>query len=491
MILTILSQSEFSTLENSMKKILLPLILSLFCTLTTASDTNPPVTNIMGDWHGQLSVMGTKLRISFHISQQGEQLTTTMDSPDQGAMGIATTSTSFENNQLYISIKTLGAEYKGMIKDAVIEGMFSQAGMEMELVLSREVIIEQKLQARPQDPSKPYPYHSEDVIFNNKHANNIKLAATLTLPNNIKNPTVAIMISGSGPQNRDEEIKAFNHRPFLVWSDYLTRNGIAVLRYDDRGVAESEGTQENATSEDFATDVEAAVEYLQNRQDLNFRNIGLIGHSEGGFIAPMVAAKNKDISFIVLLAGTGVDGATILTTQSRKAAELAGATVEQLKFNEKISNQIFAMVKNESDTSILKNKLSDFLQATKLNAPKELTKDLTEATIKQQVKVLSSNWFNYFIKTNPDDFLSQVNCPVLAINGEKDFQVLPELNLSGIKQSLTKANNKDFTLKELVGLNHLFQTAETGALNEYAKIEETISPVALKIVADWINQRFN
>ena len=211
---------------------------------------------------------------------------------------------------------------------------------------------------RPQDPKGPFNYSSEDIYFTNYKADSIKLAGTLTLPKNKTNSTVAILISGSGPQNRNEEVKQFNHRPFLVLSDYLTNNGIAVLRYDDRGIADSEGDFGKATTLDFASDVEAAIAYLKTRNDIDTLKIGLIGHSEGGLIAPIVASKNKAVAFAVLLAGTGVDGATVLESQSRKAAELAGVTKQQLDENEKLTTIIYGIIKTETDKTIIKSKIT-------------------------------------------------------------------------------------------------------------------------------------
>ena len=445
---------------------------------------------ITGDWHGQLDVMGTKLRISFHVNQAEDKYVSTMDSPDQAAMGISTSSTAFENNELTIKMEAIGAIFIGILSKNQLKGIFTQAGTSFPLDLTKQELTKPKVVLRPQDPIEPYEYASEDVVFINESADSIKLAGTLTLPKNIKNPPVAVLISGSGPQNRNEELGPFNHRPFLVLSDHLTKKGIAVLRFDDRGVAESEGDHAIATSADFATDVAAAVDYLKTRSDIDQNKIGLIGHSEGGFIAPMLASSRSDIAFIVMLAGTGVDGATILQTQGRRASELEGSTKEELDFNEGIAKQVFTMVKNEQSTEELKLKLSKFLNHTLETSPKELVADYTEEVINSQIKKLSSNWFQYFIRTNPEQFLSKVSCPVLAINGEKDFQVLSELNLTAIDKILKKAGNKDFTVKELAGMNHLFQTAETGALSEYGTLEETFSPIALNIVSDWINKRF-
>lgn len=344
---------------------------------------------------------------------------------------------------------------------------------------------------RPQEPQEPFGYKSEAVYFTNYTADNIKLAGTLTLPKKIKNPPVAILISGSGPQNRDSEIKEVNHRPFLVLSDYLTKNGIAVLRYDDRGIAESEGNFTTATSFDFSTDVDAAFNYLKTRNDIDTSKIGLIGHSEGGLIAPIVASKNDNIAFVILLAGTGVNGATILKTQTRKAAELAGAPKATLDENEKLSNIIYGIILNNTDETIIRAKITEEFKAYKTNNPNlPFAPIITPQFIEQQLGVLKSEWLMGFIKTEPKEYLEKTSCPVLALNGSKDFQVLSELNLSAIKNALEKGKNKDFTIKELEGLNHLFQTAEIGSMEEYKQIEETFSPIALKIIKDWILERF-
>ncbi len=468
-----------------MIRLITTLIIALFAFISTIF-----AQEVTGDWHGQLDIQGKKLRISFHVSEKDNTYTSTMDSPDQSAFGIPTDKTFYLNDSLTISLKSIGITYKGQLKSNKIKGIFNQGGMQLPLILSRKKIKTEKQKARPQDPKEPYGYKSEDVFFTNKKANNITLAGTLTLPNNVKNPAVAILISGSGPQNRDEEIKIFNHRPFLVLSDFLTKNGIAVLRYDDRGVAKSEGTQKDATSADFATDVEAAYEYLLTRTDIDTKKIGLIGHSEGGFIAPMVAAKNKNIAFVVLLAGTGADGGEVLRAQTKKAMELSGLDKEHIAYNDKISAQVYQLLNTEKDTNLAKEKITSYLTKIRKEAPKSIANSLTDKNIKKQVNAITSPWLYYFIKTSPVQFLSKTTCPVLALNGSKDFQVVPKLNLTGIANALKKAKNNDVTIKEIEGLNHLFQTCNTGASNEYAKIEETFSPKALQIIANWINKRF-
>lgn len=345
---------------------------------------------------------------------------------------------------------------------------------------------------RPQDPIEPYNYHSEDIHFINFKADSIKLAGTITLPKHIKNPPIAILISGSGPQNRNEEIKQYNHRPFLVLSDYLTNNDIAVLRYDDRGIAESKGDFKTSTTFDFASDVEAAITYLKTRNDVDTSKIGLIGHSEGGLIAPMVASKNKDVAFVILLAGTGVNGATILETQAKKAGELAGTPEAFLNENEKLAHIVYEIIRTNTDEEIIKTKITNSLNDYKVNNPMSvLTPYITPAMIEQQLSILKSKWLLNFIRIVPKDYLEKTTCPVLALNGSLDFQVIPEINLEGIKNALEKAENNDITIKQLDGLNHLFQTAKTGSMQEYSKIEETFSPIALEIIKNWILERFN
>lgn len=342
---------------------------------------------------------------------------------------------------------------------------------------------------RPQEPKPPFSYNPELVYFENSQADNIKLAGTLTIPKGKKKHPVAVLISGSGPQNRDEEL--MGHKPFLVLADYLSTNGIAVLRYDDRGIAESEGDFKTATSFDFATDVDAAITYLKTRKDIDSNKIGLIGHSEGGLIASIVASKNNDVAFIISLAGTGVVGSEVMLTQSWEIAKQLGATNATLKFNDTISKIVYNVIKTETDTSQVKLKIETELKAYRENnASSPFVLYINDQLISKFTSVANNKWLTTFIRTNPQDYYSKTNCPVLALNGSKDMQVLPKLNLDGIEKGLKKANNKDVTTKELEGLNHLFQISETGNPNEYGEIEETFSPKALGIIRDWILERF-
>lgn len=338
---------------------------------------------------------------------------------------------------------------------------------------------------RPQEPQKPYPYYSEDVRFKNKQAG-IHLAGTLTLPNKKGIFPAVVLITGSGPQNRNEELAG--HKPFLVLSDYLTRNGIAVLRYDDRGTAMSEGYFNSATSEDLASDVESAVAYLKTRKEIDSRKIGLIGHSEGGLIAPLVATQSKDISFIVMLGGPGIPGDKILLIQQKLIAEASGVSKKEIKGTEKINKMIFDLVKKSSDIELLKTDLRYNLQKflnenPNFKKPDHMTSD---EFIHLQVETYATPWMQYFIKYNPVNTLKKVKIPVLALNGEKDLQITPKENLNAIKKAFRKARNRNITIMELPDLNHLFQESDTGAPQEYKKIEQTYSPTALKEILHWI-----
>jgi fermentation-respiration switch protein FrsA (DUF1100 family) len=441
--------------------------------------------DITGQWNGALKVQGTQLRLVFNISKTDNGVSSTMDSPDQGAKGIPTTTTNFENSILKITIANAKIEYQGTLgKDNIIVGTFKQGGQSFPMNLSKEVIEKEKL-VRPQEPIKPYPYYSEDVTFENNKAG-IILAGTLTLPKKDGVFPVVILISGSGPQNRDEEL--LGHKPFLVLSDYLTKNGIAVLRYDDRGTALSKGDFKTATSADFATDAESAITYLKTRKEINKKKIGLIGHSEGGLIAPMIASKSKEAAFIVLLAGTGIQGDQILLLQQKLIGKASGISDEDLQKNELTNRKVFEIVKKSNSIEQLNIDLTNFIKQSLVENPNAQKPQgmSDEDFVKLQVKQLATPWMQYFIKYNPAPALEKVKCPVLAINGEKDLQVPSKENLEAIKNALTKGGNKKVTTKELPNLNHLFQECKTGSPQEYATIEQTFSPTALTEILNWI-----
>lgn len=444
--------------------------------------------DITGQWHGVLKVQGTQLRLVFNVSKTETGISSTMDSPDQGAKGIPMTTTSFENSILKITLASAKIEYEGTLgQDNVIVGTFKQGGQSFPMNLSKEKIEKERL-IRPQEPIKPYPYYSEDITFENNKAG-ISLAGTLTLPSKEGVFPVVILISGSGPQNRDEEL--LGHKPFLVLSDFLTKSGIAVLRYDDRGTALSKGDFKTATSADFATDVESAIAYLKTRKEINTKNIGLIGHSEGGLIAPMVASKSKDVAFIVLLAGTGIQGDWLLLLQQKLIGKASGISDDDLQKSELTNRKVFDIVNKSSNLEKLNLDLTNYIKQT-LNHNPNAGKPAgmsDDDFVNLQVKQIANPWMQYFIKYNPAPTLEMVKCPVLAINGEKDLQVPPKENLEAIKSALSKGGNKKVTTKVLPNLNHLFQECKTGSPDEYASIEQTFSPLALSEILKWLQMQ--
>jgi len=442
--------------------------------------------DITGEWNGALSVQGMKLRLVFHITQSGQNYTATMDSPDQGAKGIAMTATSFENNILTLEHSLAKIKYTGnLIKADSIIGNFVQGGQQFPLILTRHKVAVEKIK-HPQEPVKPFPYNSEDITFENS-IDSITLAGTFTYPKTAGKFKTVILVSGSGPQNRDEEI--LGHKPFLLLSDFLTRNGIAVLRFDDRGCYESNGDFAKATSNDFAKDIEAAVKYLRTRKEVNTKKIGIIGHSEGGIIAPLVAVKDKNINFIVLMAGPGISGGDIIIRQTELIGRANGVTETDLQESIKSQTQIIDYLVNIKNMDSLKVKLDSHLRLKMLENPDMRNNEKLNELVNQQITQLTSPWYLNFIRYNPAPTLEKVKCSVLAIIGSKDLQVPSEENLNAIKKALTKAKNKKFIVKELAGLNHLFQECKTGAPGEYATIEQTISPVALDIMLKWITSK--
>ncbi|NRB48207.1 MAG: alpha/beta fold hydrolase [Saprospiraceae bacterium] len=445
----------------------------------------------VGDWEGTLEVPGAKLKIVFHVTADGDTYSATMDSPDQGAMGLATSSTTFEDGKLTITATQLGMTYEGALDPggAQMKGVFKQGPGAFPLNLTRVKGEPAKLD-RPQEPQKPYPYKEEEVKYDNPKAEGVTLAGTLTLPNTSGPHPVVVLISGSGPQNRDEEL--LGHKPFLVLADHLTRQGIAVLRYDDRGVAKSTGDFGTATSADFATDAEAAVTYLKTRKDIDASKIGLMGHSEGGLIAPMVAAESDDVAFIVLLAGTGVSGTEILLLQQELIAKASLVPDNVIALNRKLNKRTFELLKEHGDDlPKAKEEIKKYMNQEKerLSDADKAALDASMGQFDQTFQQISSPWFRFFLTYDPASSLEKVSCPVLAINGSKDLQVDAEQNLPAIEKALKKAGNKNYEIKSLPNMNHLFQSSDTGSPTEYAKLTETFSPIALNTISNWLKDQ--
>ncbi len=460
-----------------MKKAFIAILL-LFTASLFAQD-------ITGPWNGLLSFPGGQLRVIVNITKtETGSYTATMLVPEQSANAIPASDVLFENNILVFAVPEAGINYKGTLENNIFKGTFTQNGYPISLDFGREE-VKMKEKQRPQEPVKPYPYYTEDVVFKNEKAG-ITLAGTLTLPKKEGNYPAVILITGSGPQNRDEEL--LGHKPFLVLADHLTKNGIAVLRYDDRGTGSSQGAFAKATSEDFAADAEAAFNYLKTRKEINKSKIGLAGHSEGGIIAPMVALKHPDVAFIVLLAGTAIPGDELMLLQNYLLGKADGMPEAELTKLGGINMQLYGAIKSETDTKALKTRLHSIFE--KEIYPLFLSKGIPEDQVIQyinlQINELSSPWYSNFIRYNPGPALEKVQCPILALNGEKDLQVAPAANLDAIKRAAQKSGNKKVTTKLLPGLNHLFQESKTGSPAEYGEIEQTFSPVAMDEISSWI-----
>jgi fermentation-respiration switch protein FrsA (DUF1100 family) len=431
---------------------------------------------ITGQWNGVLKVPSGQLRVVFNITKIESGYSSTMDSPDQKVKGIPVTTTSFENSVLKLEISNAGIGYKGTLKDNVIVGDFSQGGQSFALDMSRGTIEKNEI-IRPQEPQKPYSYYTEEVTFENKKDKNV-LAGTLSLPQKEGHFPAVILITGSGPQNRDEEV--LGHKPFLVLADYLTKKGIAVLRFDDRGVAKSTGDFKTATTMDFANDVQAGVDYLKNRKEIDKSKIGLMGHSEGGVIAPIVAGNSKDIDFIVLLAGTGIRGDKLMLLQKEKIERQMGTAENDIQKSQEIFKGAYEIIlKSDATDDNLKTQINSYFKL-------QFGDKMNEQQISGLTSQIASPWMVYFLKFDPSTALEKVKCPVLAINGDKDLQVPADVNIDAIKNALTKGGNKKVTAKVLPNLNHLFQECKTGSPDEYATIEQTFSPVALEEISKWI-----
>ena len=459
---------------SSIKPIVILLAILLCGVFSQAQD-------ITGQWNGILSVQGMKLRLVFHIEKTNDGYASTMDSPDQKAVGIPVASTTFDGSTLSLNASNLGIRYEGQFKTDSIVGTFKQSGMSFPLTL-KKTKEEPPALVRPQEPKPPYLYRTEDVTFENADAG-VTLSGTLTMPATGANFTAVVLITGSGAQNRDEEI--MGHKPFLVIADYLTQRGIAVLRYDDRGTAHSTGNFGTSTTADFSTDTESAIAYLKSRKEINPHKIGLMGHSEGGIIASMVAARSKDVAFIVMLAGTGMCGDELLLMQTELIAKHSGTPENMIAQAAKLNALLYGKIVNAKEEVSLQEMIDFMTTLDEMDTfiPEGVPK---EDFIKNASMQITAPWTQYFLRYNPASALEKVKCPVLAVNGAKDLQVPSKENLTAISAALKKGGNENVTIKEYSGLNHLFQECTICSPDEYATIEQTFSSEVLKDLGDWI-----
>tara|TARA_R110002051_G_scaffold188453_1_gene257851 strand:+ start:3410 stop:4777 length:1368 start_codon:yes stop_codon:yes gene_type:complete len=442
--------------------------------------------NISGVWHGKAKTPDHKeILFVFLFEKNKESYKSTMAVPAFNVSGIKPKTTTFKNGKLIIDGTNVGMKYEGIFDETTqqIKGSYTEGGSVLTLVLKKGNPEMAKMN-RPQEPIKPYPYFEEQVAFENTEAG-IKLSGTFTRPTRKGKYPVVILISGSGRHDRDAAIPT--HKPFLVLSDYLTRQGIAVLRYDDRGFKESTGDFSKATTADFAKDVLSAVHYLKSRNDIDVKHIGLIGHSEGGIIAPMVANQTSDISFIVTLAATGILGSEVAVMQSKSLRSFP--VQDEVSFEQNVRESI--KIASSNDDISKKRKV---LTAHNTGYLKPILKSLgapdenISAFIEKETESVLKPWNTYFFNYNPADEFEKLSIPMLSLNGSKDTQVNATINQNAIRNALKKGENKNYKVIELENMNHLFQECKTGNINEYKEIEQTISPIALKEISNWINE---
>jgi len=440
--------------------------------------------SLAGSWLGRITAGGVSLRIVFNLAViEKDSLIVTMDSPDQGVKNIKLGQVTLEKEKIRISAGLMLAEYNGTIKnDTLIEGAWKQGGNEFKLDLTR--LITEFTLNRPQEPVPPFPYRTEEVTFTNNKFK-INLAGTLTIPEGNGPFPAVILITGSGAQNRNEEL--MGHKPFMVIADYLSRKGIMVLRYDDRGVGGSQGDYLKATTADLSTDAMAAFNFLKEHPLADHKSIGLAGHSEGGLIAPMVAASDEKIAFIISLAGPGVRGEEIIHRQNNDISRISGIDEKQIKEGIELNRKLFSVLIKENDNKKAEEKMVSLYR--KILTKRKATPGEIEAAQKQLnagLNPVTYDWFRYFLVTDPAFFWKKVKCPVLALNGEKDLQVAAEINLNAIEKAVLSGGNSSIKKLQFPGLNHLFQHAKTGLPSEYGDIEETFSNEVLEIISDWI-----
>ena len=440
-----------------------------------------------GTWEGTLGD-GPKvqIRVVLKVTRAANGATSVrLDSPDQGVMGLGVVAITLEGHEVAFRLKVPKARFRGTLDEsgAGVSGHWDQNGGSQPLNFRK--VDKPTESRRPQTPKPPFAYEAEEVSYANEAAG-VKLAGTLTKPPGPGPFPAALLITGSGAQDRDESL--LGHKPFLVLADALTRRGVAVLRVDDRGVGGSTGSVSESTSEELAGDVLAGIAFLKGRPGIDSRRIGLIGHSEGGIIAPIVAGRSDDVAFLVLMAGTAMPGDQLLSLQRRLILKAAGRPDAEIARQGALLDRLAAAAKGEEDSEAVARSMRAIAREATADLPAAEREALTggDALIEAAIGQLGTRWFRAFLRYDPRPALAKVRCPVLAINGEKDLQVPPKENLSAIAEGLKAGGNTRFETRELPGLNHLFQTCQTGSPSEYARIEETIAPAALDAIGDWV-----
>ncbi|HWG34224.1 MAG TPA: CocE/NonD family hydrolase [Gemmatimonadaceae bacterium] len=430
----------------------------------------------VGTWSGTLIAGTASVRLALTIRRDsGGRLVGLMKS-QTGAQAPVVIEARGDTLRFTVSAEHISYIGVAGVPGDSLRGTFAQGAASFPLAFGYSASIAES--SRPQDPKAPFPYRATDVSITSVPG--VQLAATVIIPDG-KGPFPAVVfVTGSGPQDRDEAI--MGHRPFLVIADYLARQGIASLRYDDRGYAKSTGVFDGATTADFANDAEAALRFLRSVPGIASDRVGIIGHSEGGVVGPIVAARTRDVAFLVLMAGTGVRGDSVSLLQMRRIAGQSDAQVA-------IVRPLFRAVADSKDSADAVARVASATQQILSSLP-EAQRSIAATQLARTSTALLAPWMRYFVRYDPRDALRKVHVPVLALNGSRDVQVSARENLAAIDTALMRAGNRDVRTIELDGLNHLFQPARTGAVAEYASIDETVSTQVLELIAAWINARF-
>lgn len=439
----------------------------------------PAVQGMDGAWEGMTRRNGADMRMALRVTTGPRGTEAEFDAPDMLSMAMPVTGLVRQGNRVRFTLPTAGVTFTGRIKGQRLSGQWTDGSTSVFKHTNTDASVA-TLQ-RPQTPQPPFPYRTIEARIPNASAPDVTLAGTLSLPDGDGPFPAVILITGSGAQDRDES--AYGHKPFQVLADHLARRGIAVLRYDDRGVGGSTGTHAGATSADFATDANAAFAWVATRPEIRRNAIGLLGHSEGGMIGPLAALENSNVSYLVLLAAPGVRIAEMLEAQRRALAEAQGRSAAELAASDGLQARLMEIAASMMDDASAKTALNALM-----NDARHGHADLSPGARDSIERQVLDPWFRWFLRYDPAPALARFRGPILALNGSLDRQVLPKRNLAGIRSAV--AANRDATIIELPGLNHLFQTALTGGLGEYAAIEETMAPAALDEVSDWIAERY-
>jgi pimeloyl-ACP methyl ester carboxylesterase len=443
----------------------------------------------VGVWEGSISTPGAGLRVIVTLQQKDDRSWSgAIDIPMQNAKAIPLIKIAIDGASVAFSLPGAPGDptFTGKLSDdgATISGDFTQGPGKFLFKLERSKTGERIVPGRPQEPKKPFPYDEREVTYENKAAG-IKLTGTMTLPRSGAPVPAVILISGSGPQDRDENISG--HKPFLVLADHLTRRGIAVLRIDDRGIGGSTGSTMASTDEDVAADVLAGISFLKGIPEIDAKHIGLIGHSEGGLVAALAAVKSTDVAFTVLMAGPGLPGDQIMYLQAAAMMKASGMADALISKNRKLQEALIDIVKSKKDPAARLSRFREVRSELVNDVPAEM-KGPAMQQLEAQFQQISSPAISYLINTDPRLILAKVKCPLLALNGEKDLQVLYRENLAAIEEALKSGGNTDYAIKTFPNLNHLFQTSKTGLPSEYSEIEETMALDALNAISDWIGK---